>query len=169
MKRLMILLLSAGYIACAPCLGHAAEETSSSVEPHGILHKLVMYVPNRVLDMLDVVRLRARVGPGVALNVRVTNLAAVFLGSYQTVYAGLPGPRNGPTPKLPIGFEHQTGAQVSIADVTAEGAAGPDYGPAEIGLGAHVLLVGLDAGVEPLELLDLVAGLFFIDLRADDL
>ncbi len=108
MKRLMILLLSAGYIACAPCLGHAAEETSSSVEPHGILHKLVMYVPNRVLDMLDVVRLRARVGPGVALNVRVTNLAAV-------------------------------------------------------------LLVGLDAGVEPLELLDLVAGLFFIDLRADDL
>jgi hypothetical protein len=26
-----------------------------------------------------------------------------------------------------------------------------------------------DSGVEPLELLDLVAGLFFIDLRADDL
>jgi len=32
-----------------------------------------------------------------------------------------------------------------------------------------VLIVGVDAGVEPLELLDLVTGLFFIDLRADDL
>jgi hypothetical protein len=169
MKRLMILLLSAGYIACAPCLGHAAEETSPAVEPHSILHKVAMYIPNRVLDILDVVRLRVRVGPGIALDARVTNLAAVFLGAYETVYAGLPGPRNGPTPKLPVGLESQIGAQVSIADVTAEGAAGPDYGPAEIGLGAHVLLVGFDAGVEPLELLDLVAGLFFIDLRADDL
>lgn len=52
MKRLMILLLSAGYIACAPCLGHAAEETSPAAEPHSILHKVAMYIPNRVLDTL---------------------------------------------------------------------------------------------------------------------
>ena len=169
MKRLLILLLTAGYIACVPCLGNAAEDTSPAVEPHSILHKVVMYIPNRALDILDVVRLRVRIGPGVALDVRVTNLAAVFLGAYETVYAGLPGPRNGPTPKLPVGLENQIGAQASIVDVTAEGVAGPDYGPAEIGLGAQVLLVGFDAGVEPLELLDLVAGIFFIDLRADDL
>ena len=107
------------------------------------------YIPNRVLDILDVVRLRVRVrvGPGIALDVRVTNLAAAFLGSYETVYAGLPGPRNGPTPKLPVGLENRIGAQVSIADVTAEGTAGPDYGPAEIGLGAQVLLVGFDGGI----------------------
>jgi hypothetical protein len=59
--------------------------------------------------------------------------------------------------------------QVSIADITAEDDLGPDYGPAEIGLGVQVLIVGADAGVEPLELLDLVTGIFLIDLRADDL
>ena len=35
--------------------------------------------------------------------------------------------------------------------------------------GVQVLIVGADAGVEPLELLDLVTGIFLIDLRADDL
>ena len=169
MNRSLILLLTAGYVACTPCVGKAAEETHSAAEPHGILHKVCMYIPNRVLDIFDVVRLRVRVGPGTAVDVRATNLAAVFLGSYDTVYAGLPGPRNGPAPKLPVGLECRSGVQVSIADVTAEDDVGPDYGPAEIGLGAQVLIVGVDAGVEPLELLDLVTGLFFIDLRADDL
>ena len=169
MKRSLLLLLTAGSIACAPCLGRAAEETTVAAEPHGILHKVGMYIPNRVLDLLDVVRLRVRVGPGTAVDVRVTNLAAAFVGTYATVYAGLPGPRNRPTPKLPVGIESRSGVQASIADVTAEGGVGPDYGPAEIGFGVQILVVGADAGVEPLELLDLVTGLFLIDLRADDL
>jgi len=38
-----------------------------------------------------------------------------------------------------------------------------------IGLGFQVFFVGADAGVDPLELLDLVTGLFLVDLRADDL
>jgi len=169
MNRYGILLVTAGYIACAPLLGHTAEEETSAAQPHGMLHKVVMYIPNRLLDILDVVRLRVRVGPGTAADVRVTNLAAAFIGSYETVYAGLPGPRNGPVPKLPVGLESRSGVQVSIADVTAEDDLGPDYGPAEIGLGVQVLIVGADAGVEPLELLDLVTGIFLIDLRADDL
>ena len=46
---------------------------------------------------------------------------------------------------------------------------GPDYGPAEIGLGAQVFVAGPDIGVEPLEFVDLLAGFFFIDLTHDDL
>jgi hypothetical protein len=169
MKKTWLIGLTAGYIACAPGLALAAEETHTASEPHGILHKVCLYIPNRVLDILDVVRLRARVGPGVAADVRATNLAAAFLGAYSTVYVGLPGPRNGPKPKLPVGFENRSGVQVSIADATVDGHAGPDYGPTEIGLGVQALIVGVDVGIEPLELLDVVAGLFFIDLRADDL
>jgi hypothetical protein len=128
-----------------------------------------MYIPNIVLDLFDVVRLRVRVGPGIAADVRATKLASVFVGSYGSVYAGLPGPRNRPEPKLPFGLESRSGVQVSVVDGTADSDIGPDYGPTEVGLGVQALIVGVDVGVEPLELLDFVAGIFFIDLRADAL
>ncbi|MDA3925922.1 MAG: hypothetical protein PF904_14595 [Kiritimatiellae bacterium] len=170
MKHSSILLLLMGFIACAPCFGEtAAETTPSTDEGHSAIHKIAMYIPNVVLDLFDVVRLRARVGPGIAADVRATKLASVFVGSYDSVYAGLPGPRNRPKPKLPIGLESRNGVQVSVIDATEEGNTGPDYGPAEIGLGVHVLIIGVDVGVEPLELLDFVTGIFFIDLRDDDL
>lgn len=168
-NRLRNLLLTAVIVACIPSLGRATEKTAAAAEPHSVLHQVGMYIPNRLLDAWDIARLRLRIGPGIAADVRVTKLVSAFLGAYGTVYAGLPGPRNGPMPKLPVGFESRNGAQLSIVDVTAEGDVGPDYGPAEIGLGLQVLIVGFDAGVEPWELLDFAAGLFFIDLRDDDL
>ena len=169
MKYSTMLLLLTGFIACAPCLGEAAEDKATADEGHSPIHKIVMFIPNVILDFVDVVRLRVRVGPGIAADVRATELASVFVGSYGSVYAGLPGPRNRRRPKLPIGLESRSGVQVSVADATAEGNIGPDYGPAEIGVGVHLLIVGVDVGVEPLELLDFVTGLVFIDLRNDDL
>ena len=46
----------------------------AAVEPeqpkHGFGHKLLFYIPNRVLDVFDFVRLRVRVGPGLAVGAR---------------------------------------------------------------------------------------------------
>lgn len=170
MKRLLITLLVLGSIMNAPCFG-ATEDNQEvkDTESHGVLYKVAMYVPNRILDVFDIVRLRVRVGPGIAADVRATEAASAFVGSYASVYAGLPGPRNRPLPKLPVGIETRTGAQVSVADATVSGGFGPDYGPAEIGAGAQLLIVGLDVGVDPLEIVDLVAGFFFINLTNDDL
>ncbi len=170
MNRHLLAALAAGALACAiPCAMRADDSGSAPPEPIGVMHKIAMYIPNRVLDVFDVVRLRARLGPGVAVDVRATQVAAAFVGSYASVYAGLPGPRNRRLPKLPVGLESRSGVQASVADATVTGGIGPDYGPAEIGVGVQALLIGVDVGVEPLELLDLVAGLFFIDLRDDDL
>ena len=176
MKHSTLLLLLTGFIACAPCFGETAAETTPASETkstahksHSAIHKIAMFIPNVILDLCDVVRLRVRVGPGIAADVRATELASVFVGSYGSVYAGLPGPRNRRKPKLPIGFESRTGVQVSVVDGTTESNIGPDYGPTEIGLGVHVLIIGVDVGVEPLELLDFVTGLVFIYLRDDDL
>lgn len=169
MKHYWILLLAAGTMAFTPDTVKAEEKAPTTTESHSVLHKIVMYVPNRLLDVLDVVRLRVRVGPGIALDARATKVASGFVGSYASVYAGLPGPRNRPMPKLPFGVESRSGVQASVADATVEGGIGPDYGPAEIGVGAQVLIVGVDVGVEPLEFVDLLAGFFFIDLRNDDL
>ena len=46
---------------------------------------------------------------------------------------------------------------------------GPDYSPAEVNLGAQVLIVGVDLGFEPVELGDFLAGLIFRDPVGDDL
>jgi hypothetical protein len=170
MKTLFMAFLVVGVIGVGPCgamaaAGDSAEDTGS----HGALHQVVMYLPNRLLDAFDIVRLRVRVGPGIAADVRATKVASAFAGSYATVYAGLPGPRNRPLPKLPIGVESRSGLQISLADAAVEDGVGPDYGPAEIGAGVQVVMAGIDVGIDPLEILDLVAGFFFIDLRGDDL
>lgn len=168
MKRILLALLVAGFVGTTST-ANGAEEQAVSSEPHGAVHKVVMYIPNRLLDIFDIVRLRVRVGPGIAADVRATEVASAFAGSYATVYAGLPGPRNRPLPKLPIGVESRSGLQISLIDAALEDGVGPDYGPAEIGAGFQAVMAGIDVGVDPLEFLDLVAGFFFIDLRGDDL
>jgi hypothetical protein len=179
MNRFWILLLAGSCIALTPCAGRADDAEKNTKEPskektetktsHSFLHNVAMYIPNRFLDVLDVVRLRVRVGPGVAVDARATKVVSAFAGSYASVYAGLPGPRNCALPKLPVGFESRSGIQASLADATIEGPIGPDYGPTEIGAGVQALLVGVDVGVEPLDMLDLLTGFLFIDLRDDDL
>ena len=166
MNRFLTAFLMLGLLLHGPGAGAAEAEDAES---HGVVHTVLLYLPNRVLDLLDVVRLRVRVGPGLAVNARATELAAVFAGSYASVYAGLPGPRNRPLPKLPAGVETRTGVQASVADASVSGGFGPDYGPAEFGLGTQLFIIGFDAGVDPWELLDFVTGFVCVDLRHDDL
>lgn len=135
---------------------------------HGIGHTLLFYIPNRVFDVFDIVRARVRVGPGIAVGVRATDVADVFLGSYASVWAGIPGPRGEAGIPWPFGVETKSGLEASVADATVEGGVGPGYGPLEFGLGLQALIVGVDVGVDPLELLDLPLGLLTIDIGDDD-
>ena len=148
----------------------AAPEASEPASSHGFGHRLLLWIPNRVFDVLDVVRLRVRVGPGFSLSVRATEVADVVLGGHATVFVGLPGPRNSPRIALPFGLETYAGIEVSVVDAgSEEDRHGPQYGPLEIGAGAQLLLVGLDVGVEPFDALDLLAGIVFLDPKGDDL
>ncbi len=132
-------------------------------------HRLVCYVPNRVLDALDLVRARVRVGPGLAAGVRATEAADAFAGSYLSVYAGLPGPRGRKTPRLPVGLESRTGVEASVLDASTGVGMGPDYSTAETGASLHLAILGFDVGVDLVEACDLVLGLLFIDVLNDDL
>lgn len=146
-----------------------ATPNSGSVDDGpGILHRLVFYVPNRILDVVDVFRLRARVGPGIAVGARATKVASGFVGTYASVYVGLPGPRMRRIPRLPAGLESYNGIAVSVADVATGAGAGPDYSPTEFGVGAQLLIAGFDVGLDPYEILDFATGLVTIDLREDD-
>jgi len=130
---------------------------------------LIMYVPNRIMDVLDIVRLRARVGIGVAAGVRVTRPLTFFAGGYEALYVGLPGPRLKHVPVKLLGVEEYVGLQASFADGTDKGDTGPGYSSTEIGFSVHPWIAGVDIGIDPVEVLDLAFGFLFIDCRGDDL
>ncbi len=142
------------------------DEVEEADEGHGVLHHVLLYIPNRIFDVFDVVRARVRLGPGIQVGVRATDAIDVNLGTYAAVWVGLHGPRLEPAIPWPVGLETFTGAEISVAEASIEG--GVQYGPVEFGAGFQALLVGVDIGVEPLELLDLVTGFVFIDLVGDD-
>ncbi len=144
------------------------DDEADAPGPVGIGWGILMYIPNRVLDVLDIVRARVRFGPGIAFGARATEYADVFVGTYASVYVGLPGPRGRTLPRLPVGLESKTGAEVSVADVTLEGGLSPDYGMTECGVGFQAFLIGVDVGVDPFEILDLVVGLVTFDPMDDD-
>jgi hypothetical protein len=143
------------------------DEGSSS---HGLGHRLLLYIPNRIFDVLDIVRARVRVGPGFAIGVRATQLAAAEAGFYSAFFVGVPGPRLQPEINWPFGVEAvaKAGATIVGADVSA-GTDGVAYGYGEIGLGFQAAIVGLDVGVDVWEVVDLVVGLLTFNVVDDDL
>jgi hypothetical protein len=135
----------------------------------GLGHRLLFYLPNRVLDLADVLRLRGRLGPGLAAGFRGTEYVSFYAGTYNTVYAGLPGARRPAKWRSPVGRERWKGIVFFGVDATDTASHGPGYTPAEFALGAQLLIVGADVGFEPVELGDLLSGLFLMDPVGDDL
>jgi hypothetical protein len=132
-------------------------------------HPVLMYIPNRIFDVLDIVRARVRLGPGISVGARVTSIVTVFVGGHSTAYVGVPGPRGKPEVSLPFGLEDNSGPALAPTKESEEQAAKrPYYGPMEIGAETQALIAGISVGVEPLEALDLLSGIFFIDLKGDD-
>jgi len=139
-------------------------------EGHGFGHTVLLYIPNRIFDILDIVRLRVRLGPGFAVDARATELADVFFGAYTSVFVGIPGPRGAPYINWPVGIENNVGGEISVLDgSSSEDRHGPHYGAVEFGVGVQVILVGADVGVDPWEAVDFVVGLLTFDPVHDDL
>lgn len=132
-------------------------------------HALLWYIPNRISDILDILRLRVRLGPGLALGARVTELVDFNLGGYGTVFLGIPGPRRERRFNWPVGFESMAGAEFLWWDGTTHGHGGPHYGAVEVGLGAQIVLIGFDLGLDVWEIVDFATGIVFIDPVEDDI
>ena len=166
--RIGVLMLA--IVLSTPLAARAQGEEAPLEEeaPPSVARRVLTYLPNRVFDLLDVVRLRARLGRGLALSLRASEWADFYLGSYATLYAGLPGPRGRVLPRLPAGLESRSGVEVSAVDATLGGPLAPDYGLYEIGAGVQLTLVGFDVGVEPFEFLDFLAGWALRDPAHDD-
>jgi len=167
----------AAALCCAALLGPtpagAQEERDQQIVKNArpdrsIGQVLVYYLPNRFFDVFDLVRLRVRVGPGVAVRARATEGVDVGLGSYASVFVGLPGPRSSVRVPLPAGLESYSGIELGPGDAELDSSYSPEYSVTEFGASIHAVLIGLDLGVDPFEVVDLLTGFFLVDLRADD-
>ncbi len=128
---------------------------------------IAAYLPNRLFDLCDVVRLRVRVGSGFAIGARVTRYLPIFAGDYPALWLGLPGPRGRARVPPPAGTEGKSGIDTGLAQLGSASNA-PEYGAGEVGAGAMLYLVGIDVGVDAWELVDFAAGLATVDLAHDD-
>jgi hypothetical protein len=144
-------------------------EPSEGEKPYTVWDALIWYVPNRVMDVVDIFRLRVKVGPGFGVTARLTDYAAFYAGSQSTVYLGLPGPRYPGPLRSPVGYENQRGLVVAGVDASDVVDHPPHYGFSEVDVGLHLGLVGVEAGIDPFELADFLAGWFLLDLRGDDI
>ena len=172
--------LMLALLATSPCFGDEPEEEERSALSAGsrerdaekvpFLLGVAVYLPNRFLDLFDIVRARLRIGPGIGLGIRATEWADAYAGIYMSAYVGLPGPRNRKVPKMPFGIESKTGVEVSKADIsTSLFLFDPDYGETEFGLDAQLLLVGGAIGFDPGEFVDFLGGFVLVDFKRDDL
>jgi len=142
-----------------------AEAWFDSPPKHSAGEIVLLYIPNRLFDLLDIVRARVRVGPGFAFSVRATEGAQFTAGTYSTLFLGLPGPRRQRIINWPVGvekIEHAQGEPRPRDDA-------PRYGIGEIGLGLQAAIVGADVGVDPWEIVDFLAGIITLDPVEDDL
>ncbi len=158
--------LAAAEESVPGAVGSAPVSATSSRPSWG--KRILCYVPNRAMDFLDIFRARLRLGPGLAVNLRMTDYGAFYYGKYNAVYVGLPGPRAPHRVRWPAGRESLNGVVLAGVDATDDTPHGPEYGAAEADVGVQLLLVGGEAGVDAVEFIDFLAGWVFLDPRDDD-
>lgn len=123
---------------------------------------VLLWLPNRVMDLIDVFRVDVGVGPAAGGIIRVTRYGQV---GYREMMPG----------SLRVG-DFGRDWPVMVEDSNEMGI-GPNFirskdrkvCPGEIGVGADAFIVGAYGGICVEELLDFVAGIFFLDVMDDDI
>lgn len=155
------------------------------------LDKLVLYVPNRVLDILDAFTLNIGLGPTAHAELRATRAVQIGGGITYTIrgekdfnrqygfakqngIAGYLGPiayedlDRRPAYLLAKDFWLKTDGTTTISDPVYDYKNGSiDFW--EIGGSLGAAAIEADVSIHPVEILDAVLGIFLIDIREDDL
>ena len=138
-------------------------EKDDEDEGHGLLVTLLLYLPNRVIDLFDVVRFGVDVGPGIGLHLQATDALQAKAISSASVGVGLQTLRH-----LPVHVGTRSGVGAGPIEVSAE-AWDWHLSPGDFRVEFYVLLVGAHVAVEPFEIVDALAGFLFFDPQDDDL
>lgn len=149
-------------VAASPKEGWGDFPIVEEPAPRPVWQKLILWVPNRIMDLIDVFRVDVGVGPAFGAVARVTKYGQV---GYRSMSPG----------SLRIGdFGREAPVMLESSN---EFGIGPGFVKskdrkvcyAEVGAGADLFVAGAYAGICGEELVDFIAGLFFLDTMHDDI
>lgn len=141
--------------------GAAAKQPGKPKKLHSITRSVLLYVPNRLADLLDIVRVDAGVGPAFGAVVRVTKWGQAGYRDLSplSLRVGLRGR------KLPVFLERSNEFGVGPAFLQSSER---EVTPVEIGAGADLFFAGAYFGISLDEALDFLLGFVGIDIHDDD-
>ena len=167
-SRLVLpIILLLGFAVLAGC---ACPEKADAfvINPHfsdqGVLKTAALYIPNRVIDLLDIVHVGYGLGPGFGVDIHLTRYGRLCAVAGVDVGIAWLGRHTNP-------FQYGPHARA---------AAGPAQAPKElpkrvwhwpqwdVGVYYHALLDQAYVAIAPDEIVDFFAGLATMDLKEDD-
>jgi len=126
-------------------------------------HVILLYIPNRLLDIFDIARFGVNAGPGVGADVEATEYLRAAAMSRISAGVGYETLRH-----LPV----MAGAESELALGPVGTTAAIPYtwyrNTWDVRVELHVLIVGAHVAVNPAEILDAILGFTTIDIMDDD-
>jgi hypothetical protein len=151
-------------LAIAVAAGLVPRAASAGDGDRSVLAGVLLYVPNRILDLGDLFRLGVDVGPGVGFDLQATRLVQVKLLSRLSVGVGYQTLRH-----LPVKASADAAFGVGPVGGSPSGGLGWYRSPTDVRLELHLLVLGAHVAVDPVEWVDLPLGLVGLDPAHDDL
>lgn len=136
--------------------GTAAPARAADAEQ--VARNVANYIPNLVMDFLDIFKLNIATGEGTGANLRLTRLLEAGGGAYEAKRYGLNGRSQ------PVYEESIDEGGVGLLGITFGDL---DRDPYEIGLTLHTQ-GGFEVAGNVRSALDFLTGIVLIDLEADD-
>jgi hypothetical protein len=123
-----------------------------------LISQILLYIPNRVIDFLDIFKIDLGVGPALGAVARVSKYGQVGVRTMlpASLRVGLMGRR------APIMLE--TDGELAIGSSSTD----RNVCAAEVGAGVDLALISAYVGTCPDEFADFLAGIFMYDLKEDD-
>lgn len=138
---------------------YRVERDSEDEDKPRLFQRVILYLPNRVVDFVDIWRFNVGVGLGLGINLRPTKGLQAGLAAYDSVRIGVRGRR------FPLWHEWSLeGGFDGMYEELGE----TERGFYEFGGTIHLGLIGLDAAIDIEEILDFGYGVFLSDPAADD-
>ena len=138
------------------------KRSGGSQSGRSTLEAVLMYLPNRIFDLIDIVHVDLGVGPSFGGVVRTTKWVQVGHREFYpgSLRVGLRGRR------LPIFWENTRGSGFGSRYRSDKARTVDDF---EFGAGLDLFVAGGYAGISLDEAADFVGGIFTIDFKDDDL
>lgn len=150
LKKTGLLITLAGVMSLA--------QPAQAADAEQVTRNIANYIPNLVMDLIDIFKLNVATGQGAGANLRLTRLLEGGTGNYDAKRYGLNG-RDNPVFEESID-EHGLGILgITVGDL--------DRDPYEIGLTLHTQ-GGFEIAANVRSLADFLTGIVLIDIEGDN-